>query len=116
MKRAITQYKFEIFTKIKRAKKDYVRKLLVISNILKFICARKDKLKEMVGTTSLCRRNRKSLPKRKQLWFDYVEKCRGFHENEGKSASIKTISALEDFRSIIHKHKMQKHNQNICIT
>ncbi|TKY71225.1 hypothetical protein E2542_SST07521 [Spatholobus suberectus] len=84
--------------------RDYVRKLLVNSNILKFRRAKKDKLQEMVETASLCRRNRRTLPKRKQLWFDYVEKDRVFHENEGKSVSSKAVSESEDFQSIIHEH------------
>ncbi|RDY04319.1 hypothetical protein CR513_11977, partial [Mucuna pruriens] len=84
--------------------RDYVRKLLVNSRILKFRRVKKDKLEEMVEIASLCRKNRRNLPKRKQLRFDYVEKDMRFHENEGKSASIKAVSESEDFRSIIHEH------------
>ncbi|XP_020216000.1 uncharacterized protein LOC109799787 [Cajanus cajan] len=84
--------------------RDYVRKLLANSNILKFRRARKDKLEDMVETASLCQRNRSSLPKRKQRWFDYVEKDRVFHEHGGKSVSNKAVSESEDFQSMIHEH------------
>ena len=70
--------------------RDYVRKLLVNSNILKFRPAKKDKEK----LQGICGRYR-----RKQLQFDYVEKDIGFHENEGKA-----VSESEDFQNIIHEH------------
>ncbi|KAK7405852.1 hypothetical protein VNO78_07462 [Psophocarpus tetragonolobus] len=71
---------------------DYVRKLLVNSNILKFRRGKRHKLQEMVETASLCRR--------KQLRLEYVEKDKGFHEN----VSSKAISESQDFKSIIHEH------------
>lgn len=70
--------------------REYVRKLLVNSNILKFRRAKKDKDK----IQEICGRYR-----RKQLQFDYVEKDIGFHENEGKA-----VSESEDFQNIIHEH------------
>ncbi|KAL2349533.1 hypothetical protein Fmac_003533 [Flemingia macrophylla] len=76
-----------------------VRKLLAKSNILKFRRARRDKLKAMVDTASLCGRNR-----RNQIWFDCVEKDRVFHENGGKSVSSKAVSESQDFESTIHEH------------
>ncbi|KAK7308124.1 hypothetical protein VNO77_41721 [Canavalia gladiata] len=84
--------------------RECLRRLLVNSNILKFRRAKRDKLQGMVETASLCRRNRRSLLKKKQLRFDYVEKDRKFHKNEGKSLSTKAVSESEDLQSIMHEH------------
>ncbi|KAK7366493.1 hypothetical protein VNO80_08484 [Phaseolus coccineus] len=72
--------------------RDYVRKLVTSSNILKFRRAKKEKLEEMVGTGSSCGRNRRS--------FDNVEKDRGLDGNEGKSVSGKAVSEAEGFEMI----------------
>ncbi|CAJ1924862.1 unnamed protein product [Sphenostylis stenocarpa] len=84
--------------------RDYVRKLVVSTNILKFRRAKRDKLQEMVETASLCGSNRRSLTKRKRLRFDYVQKDKGFHKNEGKSVTSKAVSEREEFQTIIHEH------------
>lgn len=63
----------------------YIRKLLLNSNILKLRRAKKHKLQDIIGITSLCRRNKRNIHKRKQSLFGCVEKARGFQENEGNS-------------------------------
>lgn len=67
--------------------RDYVRKLLVNSNILKFRRAKKDKDK----IQEICGRYR-----RKQLQFDYVE-------NEGKA-----VSESEDFNLLEKQYRQVK--------
>ena len=67
--------------------RDYVRKLLVNSNILKFRPAKKDKEK----LQGICGRYR-----RKQLQFDYVE-------NEGKA-----VSESEDFNLLEKQYRQVK--------
>ena len=82
----------------------YLRKLLVNSNILKLGRAKKDKLQEMVGTTSPCKRNMRVLQKREQLPLECIGKGGEFYLNEGKSLSIKADSGSEGLPSVMHEH------------